>query len=105
MQRGQGADGVRYRVGEVQAVQIVARRREEGRQMSRYALVGAISGELASYGGRVLVHDSQAELEYLIPGGRVVTLPSHIPPEQTLPIAQHPEMAAVRFPLQRGDFR
>lgn len=73
--------------------------------MSRYGLVGAASGELLTHGGRVLSHDSQAELEFLFPGARVVNLPSHIPPERTLPVSAHPEMASVRFPLDRRDFQ
>lgn len=73
--------------------------------MNRHALVGAVSGELLSLGGRVLVHDNAAELEFLFPGARVVALPSYVPPEQTLPVSAHPEMASVRFPLDRRDFR
>ncbi|WP_297699641.1 hypothetical protein [Mycobacterium sp.] len=73
--------------------------------MSRYALVGAVSGELLSHGGRVLSHDSQAELEFLFPGARVVELPRHIEPGQTLPVAQHPGMASVRWPLRKDEFR
>jgi hypothetical protein len=73
--------------------------------MSCHALVGAASGELLSLDGRVLVHDSQAELEFLFPGARVVTLPPYVPPERTLPVSAHPEMASVRFPLDRRDFQ
>lgn len=73
--------------------------------MSRLALVGAVSGELLSYGDRVLTHGNAAELEFLFPGTRVVTLPAHVPPERTLPVPAHPELAAVRFPLDRRDFQ
>jgi hypothetical protein len=66
-------------------------------------LVGAVSGELLSHGGRVLVHDNAAELEFLFPGTRVVELPPYI--EATLPITQHPELAAVRWPLRKDEFR
>ena len=72
---------------------------------ARFGLRGAVSGELISYGGRVLVHDNAAELRFLIPGARVVNLPHHIDPEQTMPISAHPELAGVRFPLDRRDFR
>lgn len=73
--------------------------------MTCHALVGAVSGELLSHGGRVLVHDNAAELEFLFPGARVVALPSYVPPEQTLPIWAHPELAEVRFPIDRRDFK
>lgn len=73
--------------------------------MTRHALVGAVSGELLSLGGRVLVHNNAAELEFLFPGARVVPLPAYVPPAQTLPIAAHPDLTAVRFPIQRKDFR
>jgi hypothetical protein len=72
---------------------------------ARYALQGPVSGELLTYGGRVLVHDNAAELGFLVPGVRVVTVPRDIPPEQTLPISAHPGLAGVRFPLDRRDFR
>lgn len=68
-------------------------------------MVGSVSGELLSYRGRVLVHDNPHELEFLFPGTRVVTLPSFVTPELTMPITQHPEMASVRWPLDRKDFR
>lgn len=73
--------------------------------MSRYALVGAVSGELLSLSGLVLTHGDAAELEFLFPGARVVALPPHIPPERTVSISAHPEMSSVRFPLDRRDFQ
>lgn len=73
--------------------------------MTRYGLQGPVSRELLTFGGRVLVHDSAAELGYLVPGVRVVTVPRDIPPEQTLPISAHPGLAGVRFPLRKDDFR
>lgn len=71
----------------------------------RYGIQGPVSGELVTYGGRVLVHDNAAELGFLLPGARVVTVPRDIPTEQTMPISAHPELAGVRFPLDRRDFR
>jgi hypothetical protein len=73
--------------------------------VTRHAMVGPVSGELLTLGGRVLVHDNAAELGFLFPAARVVTLPPHIPPEDTLPVAAHPELASVRFPLDRRDFQ
>lgn len=73
--------------------------------MKRYAVAGRASGELLSLGGRILVHPDRAELEWLLAGQRVVEVPPHIPAEQTMPWSQHPNMSAVRFPLERRDFR
>jgi hypothetical protein len=71
----------------------------------RYAVAGPVSGELLSLGGRILVHPDRAELEFLLADQRVVEVPAHVPPEQTMPWSQHPQMAAVNFPLERSDFR
>ena len=72
----------------------------------RYALAGERSGELLSFGGQVLVHGDRAELDFLVPiGARVVTLPAGIPEEQTMPLSAHPELAGLRWPLRKDDFR
>lgn len=74
--------------------------------MSRYALQGTVSRDLITYCGRVLVHDNKAELEFLFTGDvRPVECPRDIPPEQTLPIRFHPQLAAVRWPLSKEQFR
>ena len=73
--------------------------------MTRYGVRGAVSRELLSYGGRVLVHDNVAELEFLLPGQQVVRIPRSIPVQDTLPLTAHPELSSVRFPLSRKDFR
>jgi hypothetical protein len=73
--------------------------------VSRYALQGTVSRDLITYGGRVLVHDNRPELEFLFTGARVVECPRDIPPEQTLPVRFHPQLAAVQWPLDRRDFR
>lgn len=74
--------------------------------MSRYALQGTTSRDLLTWGGRVLVHDSRAELEFLFAGDvRVTECPRDIPPEQTLDIRHHPQLAAVTWPLDPEDFR
>ncbi|GIH26071.1 hypothetical protein Aph01nite_43810 [Acrocarpospora phusangensis] len=61
-----------------------------------------MSGELLTFGGQVLVHDNRGELEYLLPGARVVPYDGDLP---TLPIRDHPSMASVQWPLRREDFR
>jgi hypothetical protein len=73
--------------------------------VKRYAVVGPSSGELLSLGGRILVHPDRAELEWLLVDQRVVEVPAHVPAEQTMPWSRHPQMAAVRFPLAKEDFR
>lgn len=70
----------------------------------RYALCSE-KGELLSYGGQVIVHDSKAELEFLVRGVKVVECPRDIPDDQTLPIRFHPDMASVQWPLRKEQFR
>ena len=73
--------------------------------MSRpWALVGARSGEVLSYGGRALVHPDRGELEFLFPAVRVVPCPADLL-ATAMPLATHPDLAAVRWPLRREDFR
>lgn len=74
--------------------------------MKRYGLYGPVSRDFLTYGGRVLWHSDAAELAYLVPKGAVVReIPPSIPPELTLPISQHPRMAAVTWPLDKRNFR
>lgn len=72
--------------------------------MSRYGIVGPASQELLTYRGRVLVHDNRQELEFLLPGARVVRLSDGDLGQPVLPVRQHPNFAAVRWPLRREDF-
>lgn len=73
---------------------------------TRYALRGAVSRDLLTWNGRVLVHGDKAEMEFLFTGdASVVECPRDIPPEQTLSIRHHPNLAAVTWPLDRKDFR
>lgn len=69
---------------------------------TRYALRGSVSGELLTYGGRILVHGDRGELEFLFPGEGVVPYDGALP---TMCIADHPDMASVTWPLNRKDFR
>lgn len=74
--------------------------------MRRYGLQGEKSRDLLTHGGRVLWHTDPNELTYLVPiGARAVALPADIPAAQTLHISQHPQMAAVKWPLNRSEFR
>jgi hypothetical protein len=69
----------------------------------RYALVGAVTGDLLTYQGRVLLHPDRAELEWLFPLSRVVRVTGDVGP--TLALSAHPDMYGVSFPLDRRDFR
>lgn len=74
--------------------------------MSRYALQGALSRDLLTWNGRILVHDNAAEMEFLFTGDvRVIDCPRDIPPDQTLQIRFHPQLASVTWPLTKEQFR
>ncbi len=79
--------------------------------MTWFAVEGTATRELLSYRGSLLVHEDRAELEYLIPGFRVVAVsggtPEEIAARYGRPVMQwreHPDMAAVRWPIDRRDF-
>lgn len=76
-------------------------------------MAGAVSGELLSYGGRVLAHENPHEIAYLFPGVRVVEVvvrgegpEANIAGRPCMPLKEHPELVAVgiRWPLDRGQF-
>lgn len=72
-----------------------------------YALQGLTSGDLITWGGRVLVHDNRAELEWLfLTGVRVVECPRDLAANEaiTLPIWAHPEYEGLSWPLRRSEF-
>lgn len=71
---------------------------------ARWALQGERSRELLTWQGRVIVHNSQGELEFLITGARVIPCPRSIPDEQTVPLPALPQFATHRFPLRREDY-
>jgi hypothetical protein len=73
--------------------------------IQRWGLVGAVSRDFLTYGGRVLWHNNRRELEFLVPDTRVMELPPDLPPDQCLPIREHPDFASTSFPLRRQDFR
>jgi len=68
-----------------------------------YALRGSRSGELLTFGGKVIVHDNAAELAFLVKDAWVVR--TEIDPDDAIPIWAHPDLASVSFPLNRSDFR
>ncbi|MEU6234421.1 hypothetical protein [Kitasatospora sp. NPDC047058] len=73
--------------------------------VERWALQGESSRELLTWRGRVLVHNSRPELEFLITGARPVRCPRDIPNEHTIPLQFHPQFQHHCFPLRREDYR
>jgi hypothetical protein len=71
----------------------------------RYALYGEASQSALTFNGKVLVHNDRAELELLFPGVRVVELGSMIPEHDTMQVRDHPSLGAVKWPLNREDFK
>jgi hypothetical protein len=65
--------------------------------------IKTISGDVFTRHGDVLVHDSRGELEFLFPGREFADVTESVLPKTRL--RDHPDMAAVRFPLRREDFR
>lgn len=72
--------------------------------MTIYAARGDISRELLSYGGKVLTHDNEGEMAFLLAGCTIVPLPSSFKAEDTMRLQDHPGLEAVRWPLRRADF-
>ncbi len=68
-----------------------------------YALWGDRSQTWITYLGKVLVHGDRAELEFLFPTFKVVPFVGQT--GQTMQIRDHPQMAPVRWPLDRRDFK
>lgn len=73
--------------------------------MTTYGIYGPNSREFLTYGGLVLTHDNVEELMFLLPGSNPRPLPKSIRWEQTLPIRYHPEMASIKWPLDRKGFK
>jgi hypothetical protein len=76
-----------------------------------FALKGAVTDELISYQGRVIVHHDRRELEYLFPGVRVEMLRGYTIAEcaqeygrPMMRLADHPDMQAVSWPLNPKEF-
>lgn len=72
----------------------------------RYAIQDAgLGGGLLTWGGRVIVHNSRGELEFLLTGPvRIVECPRSVPPEQTIELPYLPQFSHHRFPLRREDY-
>lgn len=70
---------------------------------SRYGLYGENSRTLLTYRGRILVHHSRPQMEWLHPGTRVVEVPGDVPDALCLPLMAHPDYGSVRFDPITGD--
>ncbi len=80
--------------------------------MSAWWVAVSSTGEPYSLGGALLVHDDRAELEFLIPDRRTQSVSGRCPEEvaarlgrPVMRLRDHPDMADVRWPLNREDFR
>jgi hypothetical protein len=72
---------------------------------TRWALEGARTRDLLTYGGRVIVHNSKPELEWVMHGARIVPCPRAIPPEQTIGLRWLPQFEGVSWPIRREEWR
>lgn len=70
-----------------------------------YAYGGKASSELLSYKGRVLIHTDPQEMEFLVPGFRIVKLSATDLAQRVMLLRDHPNMAAVKWPIQKEAFR
>lgn len=79
-----------------------------------FGMVGRTSGELLSFNGRMLIHDNRAEVEWLfrdtiraavVLRGSTVEEVAHRYGRPVMLLRDHPDMSAVRFPLDPKDFR
>lgn len=69
-----------------------------------FGLWGQHSSSWITLGGRVIAHTSREELEFLCPGPEVKPI-NGIGADEVLMLRDHPNMASVRWPLNREDFR
>jgi hypothetical protein len=78
-----------------------------GAQVKRFGLFGSQSKDFLTYGGRILWHDNQPEMEFMVPLGTATIreIPRDIPDEQMMPLLDHPQFEGVRRPVTREQFR
>jgi hypothetical protein len=75
--------------------------------VNRYAIQERTPhGQLLTWNGQVIVHNSRGELEFLLTGDiRIVDCPRSVPPEQTIELRFHPQFSHHQFPLVRSNYR
>lgn len=71
--------------------------------MTVYGLQGDISKSLISINGRVIVHDSREELEFVFPNSQVVCLGRR--PELSMGLREIPGLEEISLPVRREEFR
>ena len=72
--------------------------------MSKFAMVGARSGELLTFRGKALIHNSRPEMEFLFPNSRVIRVTDGDLKQPWMWLRDHPGMTPVQWPLRREDF-
>jgi hypothetical protein len=73
--------------------------------MSKYMLVGLASNEPLTYKGRVIVHNSKEELEFVLRNVKIVHVTnSWLQKNRWMWLRDHPTAATWRWPLQKEDF-
>lgn len=74
--------------------------------MKRYVYVGPRTGEVLSYHGAILWHHDRGEMEFLLPGCRVIELPpGEAGGRPLMRLSEHPSLAAVDWPIRKESFR
>ena len=68
-----------------------------------YGIVGRSTKTLLTYQGKAILHDSREEMEFLFPAEKVIPAPHWV--EDYILLKNHPDMAPVKWPLQKNDFR
>jgi len=71
----------------------------------RFVIIGPVSRQPASLNGRILVHNSRPEMEFLFPGSEIREIGPDLPEADTMSIKDHPDLVSVQWPLRREDFR
>lgn len=68
-----------------------------------YGIKGRSTGQLLSYQGMAILHSSRGEMEFLFPAERVIQVATSSEP--FILLKDHPDMAPVKWPLRKEDFR
>jgi len=69
-----------------------------------YAMWGRNAQSWISYQGKVLVHDSKGEMEFLFPGATVRSIIG-VGSEESLSIKDHPSCVHYTWPIRKEDFQ
>jgi len=68
-----------------------------------YGICGRSTGQILSYNGRAILHDDRGEMEFLFPAEKII--PVTCLENEFILLRDHPDMAAVKWPLRKEDFR